>query len=185
MIKLVKTIEISDELYEYLSEKCIEENEEFEKKQAVWDSKKSLSNKGLLSPEEYEIIIKEFDDHKKQLELYLALALIKEQTDGSKKNTSDIQPTMIEPISGNIKPLESIMEITNHAISKELPNGTVIRLRFRKENYQTQINSSNNRYKTLSSLFNKHFHASVNIWRQNIYFKDEKGWWSLRSLLTN
>ncbi len=181
----MKTIEISDELYDYLFKKCNKEIEDFERKKAVWDSKSS-GNKELLSPEEYEEQIRQFDGQIKQLELLLALKKAENQTDGSKINTSNkLQPVTFEPISGNIEHLEPVMQITNHAISRKLPNGTVIRLRFRKKNYETQINSSNYKYITLNSIFRKKFQASVNIWRENIYFKDEKGWLHLKSLQEN
>lgn len=184
MIKL-KLIEISDELYEYLLEKCTKEIDEFERKKAIWDNK-SYGKKESLSPEEYEEQIKQYDELKKQFELLLALKKTENQTDGSKRHTSNIfQPVTIEPINGNMIHLEPIIQITNHAVSRKLPNGTAIRLRFREQNYETQINGSNYKYKTLNSIFRIEFKASVNIWRENIYFKDEKGWWLLRSLREN
>jgi hypothetical protein len=181
---MVKTIEISDELYEYLLEKCNKENKEFERKNAIWDSKYS-SNKELLSPEEYEEQQKQLGGQIKQLELFLALTKAENQTDGSKKITSNsTQPLIIEPLSDNIKHLEPIMQITNRDISRIPPNGTIIRFRFRGQNYETQINTLKHKYRTLNSIFIKEFEASVDIWRhvKDIYFKDENGWQPLTIL---
>ncbi len=74
------------------------------------------------------------------------------------------------------------MQITTQNIARKLPNGTIIRGRFRGQNYETQINSSVYKYNTLNAIYKKEFNASVNIWREKIYFKDDKGWWPLRTL---
>lgn len=179
---MVKTIEISDELYEYLLEKCNKENEEFKRKEAIWDSKYS-SNKELLSPEEYEEQKKQLGGQIKQLELFLALTKAENQTDGSKKITSNSTPPLInEPLSDNIKHLEPIMQITNRDLLRRPPNGTRIRFRFRGQNYETQINNLSYKYPTLNFIFTGEFKASVDIWHQDIYFKDEKGWQPLTIL---
>lgn len=181
---MVKTIEISDELYEYLLEKCNKENEEFERKKAIWDSKYS-SNKELLSPEEHEENTNRLSGQIKQLELFLALTKAENHTEGSKKITSNrTKSPIIEPLNDNIKNLEPIMQITNRDISRRPPNGTRIRFRFRGQNYETQINALNNKYPTLNSIFNMEWDASVDIWKhiKDIYFKDENGWQPLRIL---
>lgn len=181
---MAKTIEISDELYEYLLEKCNKENEEFARKNAIWDSKSS-NNKELLSPEEYEEQIRQFNGQIKRLELHLALKKAENQTDGSKKITSkSTQPLIMEPLSDNIIHLEPIMQITNRDISKRPLNGTAIRFRFRGQNYETQINALKYKYPTLNSIFKIKWGASVDIWRhiKNIYFKDENGWQPLTLL---
>ncbi|NJD76032.1 MAG: hypothetical protein FIB08_02905 [Candidatus Methanoperedens sp.] len=181
---MVKTIEISDELYEYLLEKCNKENEEFERKKAIWDSKYS-SNKELLSPEEYEEQKKELGGQIKQLELSLALTKAENHTQGSKKITSNTtQPLIIEPLSDNIKHLEPIRQITNRDISRRPPNDTRIRFRFRGQNYETQINALKYKYSTLNSIFKMEWNASVDIWKhiKDIYFKDENRWQPLTIL---
>lgn len=181
---MVKTIKISDELYEYLLEKCNKENEEFERKKAIWDDKYSR-NKELLSPDEYEEQIKQLGGQIKQRELFFALLKAENHTDGSKKITlNSSKPLIIEPLSDNIKYLEHIIQITNRDISRRPPNGTRIRFRFRGQNYETKINALKYKYPTLNSIFKIEWHASVDIWRhiKYIYFEDEKGWQPLTIL---
>ena len=83
---------------------------------------------------------------------------------------------IVEPLNDNVKHLDSIMQITNRDLLRRPPNGTRIRFRFRGQNYETQINNLSYKYPTLNFIFTKEFNASVDIWHQDIYFKDEKGW---------
>jgi predicted CopG family antitoxin len=89
---------------------------------------------------------------------------------------SQTDPMIVEPLNDNLKHLEPIMQITNRDILRRPSAGTRIRFRFRGQNYETQINNLSYKYPTLNFIFTSEFNAYVDIWHQEIYFKDEKGW---------
>ncbi|MCZ7402876.1 MAG: hypothetical protein O8C61_11705 [Candidatus Methanoperedens sp.] len=169
-------IEISDEVYEYLREsgmtgdtftdvileliKKAGNKAEFDKK--IQEQSKATNN--YKSVEELEEELKDLELRKEQLKLLHPHSMT------------------VEPLSDNIQHLESIMQITNRNLLRRHPNGTRIRFRFRGQNYETQINNLMYKYPTLNFIFTNEFKVSVDIWRLDIYFKDEKGWQPLTIL---
>jgi len=87
-----------------------------------------------------------------------------------------------EPLN-NIKPLGSIMQITNRQISRILPDDTRIQFRFKEQNYETRVDTVKYKYPTLNSIFTVEFKCPINIWvLKELYFKDEDGWHPLNIL---
>ncbi len=200
---MIRKIEISDELYEKLRDITNIFGELIRATDSKTESYRKIEGINITGDEDEigllqakietldELIEKADSENKTEYKIELLEKKIKtadellEKLELVKSRLRQSQPpnySMIEPISGNIESFEPIMQITNRQISKKLPNGTIIRGRFKEKNYETKINSSKYKYDTLNSIYIEEFNASRNIWRENIYFKDESGWHPLRTL---